>query len=311
VIIDEARSTELNEEMSAERAYELYWAGLLQDQDAFVCIGDGCTARILCACMYKAEQDIKVRPHFRKMPEEIHASTCEFSGKGESGGDGAGKDADKEIQRGKAPADVFDLSRPAGDLGIAPHPGTSSTGVRGISGSGGSKSRRDRSALYYRVSSVVQKYLALRKTGRHRTVSIAVGGSMLSYDELFRRIYHQDLAMVEGIAAIYWTTALIKRNREDTGYSLVVKSDFSSSDKAYVPRIEILDVTIETYRLGRLVRQRLKNLIDKGNSECVVFLWGSPWVGRKTSPLRVKFFADKLDHIDFRPMSILERIEDG
>lgn len=73
--IEEAYSKEIDDIIDAEKAYELYWDGEIEDKTAFNCIC--CNAKITCANLDKERVDMKTLPHFRCI--EGHKDYCYFT----------------------------------------------------------------------------------------------------------------------------------------------------------------------------------------------------------------------------------------
>lgn len=75
--LEEAFSLQFGQTITAERAYELFWADIINDKRAFQCPGDNCTAQVTCANLDAPEQDLKVQPHYRPYGEHIEG--CPFA----------------------------------------------------------------------------------------------------------------------------------------------------------------------------------------------------------------------------------------
>lgn len=69
----EAYSLEIGEFITAERANELHWLGILEDQKQFICGNEKCNGKVTCSNMTKPREKMKKRPHFTNVGE--HACT--------------------------------------------------------------------------------------------------------------------------------------------------------------------------------------------------------------------------------------------
>ncbi|MGE6995243.1 hypothetical protein ACQKIK_17790 [Pseudomonas sp. NPDC047961] len=65
--LDVAYSIEVDDYVDPDKAYDLYWAGLIADKQAFLCPGTDCTAQVTCCNIDKDAQNMRVVPHFRIM----------------------------------------------------------------------------------------------------------------------------------------------------------------------------------------------------------------------------------------------------
>ncbi|MDY1546713.1 hypothetical protein [Luteibacter sahnii] len=285
-MIEEAIQPEREERLSAERAYELYWADVLDGDATFLCTGNGCTARLICACLDKPEQNLRIRPYFRSRRLDDHAPTCEVA-HGKAG-----------AAREKGP-DVFDAERPRDHfrervLSAAPRARTSAPAA-------------PRASRYYRLSSLVQKFLEHRRDGDLDTATVDMGGETLTYAGLFRNVYRQKVADLTGTRAIWWGTASLRATREG-GYYLRFSRAFRHDDADLHPTVTLTARDIEAYPVRRLLRARLDKLIAEGG-RCVAFLWARPWMPKDAESPFVRFYVDNLDHIDVRGMEILEELQ--
>lgn len=295
--IDEAINPGRDERLTAERAYELYWADLLGADATFLCIGEGCQAHLICACLEKPEQNLRIRPYFRSRRLEDHADTCEVV---------RGKDGDRKE---KLP-DVFEAQRPLDHFRAVPPvtaPATATTTPplprRTTSGGG----NLPRASHYYRLSSLVQKFLEHRRDNDLDEASVEIGGESTTYAELFRNVYRQKVADLTATRAVWWGKATLRATKEG-GYFLTFTRPFRHDDSELRPTITLTARDIDAYAVRRLLRARLDKLIDEGG-RCVVFVWAKPWMPKNTEEPFVRFYVNNLDHIDVRGTDILEELK--
>lgn len=74
--LDIAYSIEADDYLDPDRAYDLYWSGLITDKKKFLCPGSDCTAQVTFANLDEDVQDMKVVPHFRIYGP--HSKSCEI-----------------------------------------------------------------------------------------------------------------------------------------------------------------------------------------------------------------------------------------
>ena len=314
VSIEEAITPQRDERLSAERAYELYWADLLGHDATFTCVGTGCSAPLICACLDKPEQNLRIRPYFRSRRLEDHAETCEVAhGRSESKTEKL-----PDVFEAERPADHFRRAstdaaeaRAAGAHHVPPsrvpdrpdpakvparHVRTSSAGIK------------PRASHYYRLSSLVQKFLEHRRDKDLAEAMVEMGGETVSYESLFRNIYRQKVADLVGTRAVWWGTASIRATKEG-GYYLRFSRPFRHEDAELRPTITLTAKDIEAYPVRKLLRARLDKLIAEADGYCVVFVWAKPWMPKDAEKAFVRFYVNNLDHIDVRGPEILEELK--
>lgn len=319
--IEEATTPERSEPISAERAYELYWADLLGDAPTFFCVGHDCTAQLICACLDKPEQNLRIRPYYRSRRIEDHAATCEVARpKG-------------EVKKEKRP-DVFEAERPADHFRAVPAvrglpadpPAGNADADRAASSEGevtlphpaepaATRPRRapvtgvtPRSSRYYRLSSLVQKFLEHRRDKDLAEAEVEIGGETSSYEALFRNIFRQKVADLTGTRLVWWGTASLRATKEG-GYYLRFSRPFRHEDQELRPTITLTARDIDAYPVRKLLRARLDKLIAEADGYCVVFVWARPWMPKAAEKPFVRFYVDNLDHIDVRGPEILEELK--
>jgi hypothetical protein len=295
VSIDEALLPGSDERLSAERAYELYWAELLGEEPHFACVGRGCEARLTCACLKKPEQTLLIRPYFRSYRLEDHAPGCEVvHGHAEP--------------RAEKSADVFESERPADHFSRK----TTATGVarRAAPAGGGGNTRPSpaRPSHYYRLSSLVQKFLEHRRDHDLGEAPVTIGGETTTYEALFRNVYRQKVADHLQTRAVWWGTASLRATK-DGGYYLRFARAFRHGEDLLKPTLTLTAKDIDAYPVRKLLRARLDKLIAEHDGYCVVFVWARPWMPKDAEKAFVRFYVDNLDHIDVRSPEILEELK--
>jgi len=312
VSIDEAFSPARDERLTAERAYELYWAELLGAATTFSCVGHGpdgqpCNAPIICACLEKPEQNLRIRPYFRSRRIEDHAATCEVvHGRGD--------------RPAVSHADVFETERPADHfsaVGAGTGTGTfnDATPVDPASTStpplrrapSKASGTAPRPGHYYRLSSLVQKFLEHRRDRDLGEAAVEIGGESTTYEALFRNVFRQKVADLTGTRAVWWGKASLRATKEG-GYYLRFSRPFRHGDAELRPTITLTARDIDAYPVRKLLRARLDKLIAEAGGACVVFAWAKPWMPKDAEAPFVRFYVNNLDHIDVRGPDILDEL---
>lgn len=280
---EEAFSIQLGQWVTAEHAYELFWAGVIDDKKAFQCPGDVCEAQITCANLDVLEQDMHVQPHFRLYGQ--HAEGCEFDRNRSAVRDDLPRSNSRSrTAQGLSHPDVFHLRRPndhfvrrtrdvlgVGSISRKPR----RTSVRS-SEADGKERRRD----YYSVNNLVSRWLALSKEGRETDCHIRIADTAISYDQLFRKICDQDVQELGDANYVYWGEVRVKRmeHSSGTGYRLSFKQGLRVGSQSVHPTLLIYDDKIERYGLKKLLAGRLQSAVEKPEGACVLFVLGSPIV---------------------------------
>jgi hypothetical protein len=317
VSIEEALTAERNERLTAERAYELYWADLLGQAPTFTCVGHDCAAPLICACLDKPEQNLRIRPYFRSRRLEDHAATCEVAhGKGET-------KAEKrpDVFEAERPADHF-RSLPAVSKADAPlweplqrrsRDSGSGSGEHPIAAeaaptTAAAAGLKRRSSHFYRLSSLVQKFLEHRRDKDLADATVEIGGEPSTYEALFRNVYRQKVADQLNTRAVWWGTASLRATKEG-GYYLRFSRPFRHDDAELKPTITLTAKDIDAYPVRKLLRARLDKIIAEADGYCVVFVWAKPWMPKEAEKPFVRFYVNNLDHIDVRGPEILEELK--
>jgi hypothetical protein len=313
--LEEAFSLQFGETITAERAYELYWAGVISDQRAFRCPGEGCTAQVTCANLYALEQDLKVQPHYRPYGEHIKDCGNTVESAGSATGDGhhiAALDSD-------AP-DVFHLSRPANHFVAR----TAAHTLGSIGASGKARSRISPSSVergsrrrhHYSVSNLVSRWLRLRHEGRLDQESVHNGNETLTYQQLFKGVFKQDAEKYASVNLVYWGKVNVLRL--SYGYRITFVSKMLAGGKPQRPSLLLRDKIIEQCPYRKRIIGKLDNAIKDDKSHCILFIYGAPEIvpdldsATATKPYTrcfINFNVTNLDMIDVHQLTLFERLK--
>lgn len=317
---EEAYSIQAGRTVTADRAYELFWAGIIDDKRAFHCPGESCVAQITCANLDVIEQDLKVQPHFRQYGK--HTAGCPFDRERmvpstSSLGMSSGSRNTYKLSQ----ADEFQLSRPADHFVRM----TSAEPVVGRVEAGRTSTRarttsvaEARQRKFYSVGTLVSRWLALRSEGRLADSQIQIGTLSTTYERLFRGVYNQDAQSLEGAAHVYWGKAWAERMPSGKGFRLRFNESFKIDDRPCRPTLLIYDDKLEKYELKKLLLSRLNAAIEKSKGACVLFVYGAPIVvhdlgsATSTAPYTrsfVNFKAPNLDLMEVRGLDLFEQMK--
>lgn len=272
-----AYSVEFNEEINAERAYELYWAEVIFDKRAFRCAHAGCPARYTCANMDKPELLLKQQPHFREQQgHEAHAADCGvLAAQAALRGGGA---PGPRAEAGTPAPDRLLLKRPAGHFTPKQTLAGGAVGTSGSRSAGGEGGVRSRSTEFYSVRSLVSRWLKARRAGTDAQQTLQVGAQeALSYKEMFECIFYKR-PQLSGSTRVYWGTATITEDAKAyrIKFSSAVQSIADTTLKERRrPTLTIWKDTLKTSEMRAMHEKRLSNYAQSGE-DCVVFVYGAP-----------------------------------
>lgn len=316
---EEAFSTQAGRSVTADRAYELFWAGIIDDKRAFRCPGESCSAQITCANLDVIEQDLKVQPHFRLYGQ--HRAGCPFDRERivpstSRPGSSSGSHSTYQLSQ----ADVFQLSRPADHFvrttSAMPAVGRVET-RRPATRARTTNVAEARQRKFYSVGTLVSRWLALRSEGRLADIQIQIGNLATTYERLFRGVYNQDAQSLEGATHIYWGKAWAERMPSGKGFRLRFNESFKVDNQPCRPTLLIFDDNLEKYDLKKLLLSRLNAAIETSKGACVLFVYGTPIVvhdldsATVTAPYTrsfVNFKVPNLDLLEVRGLDLFEQL---
>ncbi|WMC12098.1 hypothetical protein PU634_06965 [Oceanimonas pelagia] len=302
--IDVAFSIEANDYIDPDRAYDLYWSGIITDKKKFICPGTDCTAQVTCANLDEDLQDMKVVPHYRIYGK--HSEGCEIFNdkplnlKCEDG------TSIKEEKRtvDESIVDVFLLERPDSYYDEArTDAGNNSQAIKKPGFVRRSKDTRLREAgsigNIYSVRSVVGRYIRYRNDGSIDQRRVNILGKNIYYRSIFKCIWEQDLDDLPNHPVIYYGWAFVNRLPSGAGYQIKFKKKFKKGDDEYTSTIMIADRLIESYEIKKLVATRLEKIKAQGKPTAFVFVYGEPKENvSKAGNKYANFSITNLDMID-------------
>lgn len=302
--LDIAYSIEADDYLDPDRAYDLYWSGLITDKKKFLCPGTDCSAQVTCANLDEDVQDMKVVPHFRVYGS--HSESCEIFNNVPLDlryEDGVSV---KEERRSvdESVVDVFLLERPASyydepKVNIFPN-------QKQVKKSQFIKRPKDTILRengsvgnIYSVRSVVSRYIRYKKDGSldHRRVNIQ--GRDVHYKSIFKCIWEQDLETLPDYPVIYYGWAFINRLPSGYGYQIKFKKNFKKAEEDFITTVMIGDRLIDSYKIKKLVTTRLEKIIQKEKPTAFVFIYGKPEENMSKKGVKyANFSITNLDMID-------------
>lgn len=306
-----AFSTEFNDTINAERAYELYWADVITDKRAFLCPEheNGCPAKYTCANMDTEQLQLKQVPHFRNQHDsEPHMDGCDHVPQLEVRG-GSGDSRPSDV--GQPAPDRFLLARPAGHFDVRQGTTTGAgPGAGGRSSSGESGGTRSRRTQFYSLAALVSRWLKARRDDVDDTMIVSAGTQEpMSYRELFENFFKKR-PHLSGSTRVYWSTARIRKT--DDGFRItfcepVVSLAGETLAEPLRPTAMIWNSVLAASEMKSLHARRLLRFAES-KARCVVFLYGVPALQEKQSGTYLNFDVKSLDLVDVQDTDIFERI---
>lgn len=304
VSLDIAYSIEIQDYIDPDRAYDLFWSGLITDKRKFLCPGSECEAKVTCANLDVDVQDMKVVPHYKTYGS--HSIDCEISNgeplslKYEDGS--PVKEEKRSIE--ESVVDIFSLDRPESYYDEAKVNQDSSKVIAKkspfVRKPKDSVLRENGSiGIVYSVRSVVSRYIRYKKDGslQHRKVNIQ--GKDVKYKSIFKCIWEQDLEALPNFPMIYYGWAYINRLQDESGYQIKFKKKFKKGNEDYTSTVIISDKLINGYKIKKLMVSRLEKINKKDSPTAFVFVYGKPEEKEsRTGTKYANFSINNLDMID-------------
>lgn len=300
--LDIAYSVEVDDYIDPDRAYDLFWSGVITDKKKFLCPGDGCVAQVTCANLDGDVQDMKVVPHYRIYG--AHSEQCEIFNNVPLDLQHEDSASVKEEKRSleESIVDVFLTERPASyyDENKSDYhaPEKSIKKHQRIKSTSGSVLRENGCVGHvYSVRTMVSRYIRYRKDGTlvHRKVNIQ--GKDVSYSSIFKCIWEQNLEKLPDFPVVYYGWAFI--NKLPFGYQIKFKKHFKNGNEEYPTTVMIYDNLIASYKIKKLVLTRIEKINKKASPTAFVFIYGKPVITKsKAGKEYANFSMKNLDMID-------------
>ncbi|WKE64383.1 hypothetical protein PVT67_11930 [Gallaecimonas kandeliae] len=302
--LDIAYSIEAEDYLDPDRAYDLYWAGIISDKKMFLCPGTDCSAQVTCANLDEDLQDMKVVPHYRVYGK--HNECCEVFNQIPLNLHYENGLSEKEERRSidESVVDVFLLERP--DSYYDEPKQTNEGAQKAIIKSDSTKSIKKKTLRengsignIYSVRTVVSRYIRYRKEGSLDLRRVNIQGKDVQYKSIFKCIWEQDLSYLPDHPVIYYGWAFVNRLPSGQGYQIKFKKKFKKESDDFTSTIMISDRLIESYKIKKLVSTRLQKIFTSEKPTAFVFIYGKPEQKESKSGNRyANFSISNLDMID-------------
>lgn len=309
--LEEAYSLEYGDIIDPELAYDLFWAGVINDKSAFVCPSEFCNAKVTCINIAKEKQDMHQSPHFRGYK---HSADCDATLEDEgSVVEVAGDEGSQaKVVKAEEIPDVFHLKRP--DNQFAKNPD--------MSGEKSQKKKEERrrerlvgdgevrsGSEFYSVRSLVSKFIRYRKTQTLSENKVNISGRDQSYGSLFKGVYQQTIEALPEDKLIYWGVAFVDYLENQGCYQIKFGQNLSWEGQEIRPAFFIHDDIIEQYPVRNLVVRRLEKIRNSEDHRAFIFLYSKPYGVEKGEKRYINFNFESLDYLEVRFLDLFEDLK--
>ncbi|MFT7827040.1 hypothetical protein [Priestia megaterium] len=266
--IEEAHSLEYGKVIDAEKAYELFWDGLLKDKRAFEC--PGCSLKITGANIDKERTEMKNTPHFRAYGE--HDIGCNYEAEKVKERNINTKTKNNEHPYINNQIDSLFLERPKshGHITNGRHEKVKNKSKEPSrqNEQKGEGYQRKKSSNYYSIKPLISKFIKYTNENKAEENYINIKGYKITYSKMFidltqidmnninpyKRIYYGDGNMVnlknnKGDYIIFFKPGIT--NKKGKGTSLYLSKDIiekSLNSKKWIYQLESLSKNSKNVR---------------------------------------------------------------
>ncbi len=293
--IEEAHSLEYGEVIDVEKAYELYWDGLIQDKRAFEC--PGCSRKITAAGIDKDRTEMKNTPHFRAYG--IHNLGCSYKFEKDIESKSVSNKNNRSQLNIDNQVDSLFLQRPNNHQYVR-----SSTNVKsGIKDKESSlmnnstkKNSRKKSSNYYSIKPLVSKFINYENENKTMDHFINIEGKKITYADMFTDLTQVELRNISKYKKVYYGDGIIVPSKRNNGDYIIFFKPGIINDE---------DKTTSLYISNELIQNTLTH--NK---------WVSVLNSLTENQTTVRFFAyckisyrDKVKYINLTQLSNLDFID--
>ncbi|WP_094606861.1 hypothetical protein SPSIL_014000 [Sporomusa silvacetica DSM 10669] len=291
-----AYSFDCEDIIDAEKAYDLYWSGVITDKKNFQCPSPGCSAQLTCANIDKPRYAMKRRPYFT--PRDEHSCDCV-----EENAKSVGVDDSEVGRRNKyinSQVDTFLFERPK----KKPQGNGSKTDLEDRHKE--IKKRKyfeqdnkpARNAEYNTIKPLVSKfefYKAEEQLDKHY---VNIVGCKISYSQMFVDIDGLNLSTICKYDRIYFGEATVfKVPKKDNDFVVRFTGKIIES-KEYSPTIYIANSIIQKHYWRHVWANMLNELVNS-REKAIFYIYSKPKVnGKEQEYLNLQI--TNLNHLDYR-----------
>ncbi len=271
--MDIAFSLDMKDIIDPEKAYELFWKGIITNKRNFECPDENCSAQVTCANIDKLEHNMKQGVHYRVIGK--HSELCEF--------EALERKLTTELNNGKVRNnpnkkvnfDNFHLKRPDD------YYKKKGTNISNLNFSKIERKRNLRNSYiesfsaprnYYSIRPIVTKYLKLEN---HNNNFIMIKGKSLSYENFFSKISTTNFNDINEYPQIYFGEAYVNI-LENKNIQIRFKDGFIKNENdRFKTSIFINRETLELEK-NSYWKKKIFKVADSRRCESKFFIYGKP-----------------------------------
>ncbi len=296
--MEDAYSLDYKDIIDAEKAYDLFWSGVITDKHNFQCQDPNCAANITCANIDKPRYAMKQVPHFRVVG--IHNQKCELT---ENTVGGTSSTDNNEIGNSakfiNESVDVFLFDRPKkkpNEKAI----GDSKEKHQAIKKKlyNDKKDNAPRNPEYSTIKPLVSKYEALQKLNQLDKHFISIVGNPISYSQMFVNMESVNFDNVSKYDRIYFGEAIIIQPQKLNAFIIKFKNKILRDGKQFETTIFIADSIIQNHYCRNLWRERLNEIVQS-KQRAVFYIYSKPKVNERNNNY-MNFLLTNLNYLDYR-----------
>lgn len=298
--LEEAYSLEFEDVINAEKAYELFWDGIICDKRAFECTDPNCNAQITCVNIDKKRAEMKQTPHFKCYGE--HSDECEVIKEFDEIKENRNrKEKRNSMKYIDSEVDIFSFNRPKRDGIIVKTKDM-------IKKSNKSeikerikkeyKSSGSRNVTYYSVKPLISKFEKYSSENTLNKHFINIKGFKVSYKNMFVSIKDIDVDKAEKYFRVYYGIGrIVNVKKNDKDFMIFFSEGFG--DKETKTSIYISDKIIDEHYRKNKWREELEYLTKLKDKEIMFFINSKP--DKRGSMIYLPILS--MDFIDYRIIS--------
>jgi hypothetical protein len=299
--MDEAYSLDFEQIVDAEKAYDLFWSGIIKDKRNFECPDYKCSAKLTCANIDKPRYVMKKLPYFRLVGK--HHPDCELS----ENKDGTIKVPDSRLGIGNkyidSQTDIFLLDKPKKTAQSKSSDGDDKEATHIERKKRTYIQRSDnvtRQPEYNTIKPLVSKYeiyLSECTLDKH-CICINKKGVNIQYGEMFKPVEGLDFNYINKYPRIYWGEATVFKISKSDAYSVTFKNTILKDGVELKGSIFLANSIInENYRKN--IWLDMLSELAKSRQRAVFYIYSKPILNEQNSDY-VKFPIINLNNLDFR-----------
>ncbi|AFL99271.1 hypothetical protein Desde_0826 [Desulfitobacterium dehalogenans ATCC 51507] len=296
--IEEAYSYDYMDVVDAEKAYELFWEGVIKDKRNFECPAQNCKAQITCSNIDKQIEEMKNTPHFRVYGE--HSDECDIYKEIKL----AELDVSTEKNKSRtsylgSETDIFTTERPKNHYHTRKESVKDNDdkhkGIKTSIQTNRDNSLTKRSPEFYSIRPLISKFQRHSKENNLSQRFIKIKGYDVSYKEMFVKIDNNELDKLSKYPRIYFGEATVYR-KNNSDFVVRFASSIIDADVKYKPSLYISNEMINSYYWKHKLQTCLNELASNREKQVLVFVYSKPYKKDRF----LNFYIDTLDLIDFR-----------